>query len=266
MTSSDAEKKAALAERKRKRLEAWRRRQQEQQEKQGALEENGNIAQQSTSSSSGENLSSSSIQAKSSIAPKVSMTMKLGGSGVIGISMNKKKKKQKKKKSTSAFLTDFDTEGEKKNIRDESNKEKLLLLEDLQTSDDKKKRNQNNDSSGSKKKKRKWDDEGKNKMSTNHVSQNNDAVEDDLDKFMNQLNKGAMGTVAVQNSAFEVVSKGAHLDGNGKSTHSQFQVGSGGVMTAEMLTQLNKETTNDEKKDLGVSDTISVFYALFRLR
>ena len=252
MTQSDAEKKAALAERKRKRLEAWRKRQQEQQAKEDAQSSSASTSSL-TKTSTQQSLSSNNNSKESSISTKPKLSISFGGSGAGGLSLKKKKKKTKKK--SSAFSDAFDDDGEEKKNEFEAKNEKLLLLEDLQGSEE-----PSHDSlSKPSKKKRRWDvesgnngnkkkkegtktmniDDNNNSTNKNHVSQNNDAVEDDLDKFMNQLNKGALGTVAVQNSALE-----EPANDQSRSKNDQF---SGGVMTAEMLNQLN--TSTDDKMD-----------------
>ncbi|CAB9499348.1 processing ATP-dependent RNA helicase PRP5 [Seminavis robusta] len=177
-------------ERKRKRLEAWRRKQ----------------------------------ELAKAPAPKVSVSLSLGG-----LKTNKKKKKspsepKKKKKKSNAFFGDDDdgSDKEEETTQTRRNKPKLLTLETIQDA-----------SSAEPPKKRsrgRWD-----KAPTPQKSQGDDA----LDKFMSNL-----GNVASQEEEGVL-----NLDGMSRKTTKQPKAPvSGGVITPEELQRLT-QTSNSKRKD-----------------
>jgi len=284
--TSEEDKKALALERKRKRLEAWRKRQEQQENQETTHDEESNP---NNGTGNGTNPSSQLSSSSSSLLKKPKISISINASKKKKSSLKKKKKKKKENESllnattaTTTAAADFmeEEEGEKQSNTlemfdlnhsiddnmdinmdmDESSKKGILNLGQDETENTK-----SNGSSGSgTRKRRRWD------VSSNNDKKDNPTVatgigtgivessfttdhqmkeEDDLDKFMNQLEAGAMGAVAAQDSILDInMSTNANMNTNANTnTHNIQPPVSGSVITPDVLAQLTNSSTKENE-------------------
>lgn len=284
MTSQEEEekKKAKLAERKRKRLEAWRKRQQEEQAKKEADEAStsGAIHNATTNTASDAAVSATGSRlgtiANNTSGNSVTQKKAKVSISLMSNSMNKKKKLKKSKKNSNSNnninpIGFHDDNDDSQNNQDQTlrtnkiNDDFFLPLvgdkNDKDTNNISNKRKAEDDKqiiNNTQKKKRRWDVTNSNENDS-HIDVNNkgeEAEDDDLDKFMNQLEAGALGAVAVQNADLDIAENTiAHVNNKGML---DVNLSSGGVITPEILAKLtsssNTQTTDESNNDDGDSN------------
>lgn len=226
MSSADAD---AVAERKRKRLEAWRKRQQQQQSE-----------------------SAAPAAPAPPPPPAVKVKMSLGG-GLMGKKL--KKKKPKKKIEVPKLVNPFQDDDDELEANNKPKPPPPLDFELGHDADDeedsisggKRARSAKKSESDQPKKRRKrssrWDQTGDTSSPANNAPS---GADDALDKFMEKLEAGALGTVATQQSSMtlsiDVSGSMTRLD-NGKTSQEPLTPVSGGVITADQLAHLSHKST-----------------------
>ena len=246
----------AAAERKRKRLEAWRKRQQSAKQ------------QQTTTTTT--NALPAPVPPPPPPAVKVSLSLSSKATKRL-------KSKQKKRKAINAVfppsrplnpfgtVDDDDVDGDDNDSDDEGKRRgKKIGLGFMNFSDETNetetdtKVEKNPEPSAKRRRKGRWDSTGKPALQIpTPVSEGETIVGDALDKFMNKLEAGALGSVTTQ--------VGAGTDGDGKQILS-IDVGgsmmrvskllprspktpiSGGIITSDEIAKLSMTTTKNSKK------------------
>ena len=240
MTSSEdadaAAKKAAAAERKRKRLEAWRKRQKEKQEE--------------------------------AVPPKKKVTMSLGLSlkrKKVDVSSNNNNKPKKKKKKRTIEFSDFnDEEKPEKSLKTNQEMEEELnttttTSTNSSTTTKEKSLTTDNGSSSStsnnRKKRNRWDATPKTLETAEKKQEVVVGGDDALDSFMEKLEAGAMGSVAMQNKleVLKVDVGGSMMNLSSKKTPMASPL-TGGVITAEDLARLNQSSKQKDGAIFTASD------------
>lgn len=221
MTTDD--KKAAL-DRKKKRLEAWRRRQEQQAKESESAKPN-----------------------------KAKITLSLG--------MTKKVPKKNKRKKKSGSI--FGESEEDESAREKKTRSDLIQIVDVNGVEQESvsvrssaARESSNSTPTPAKKKRRWDDAEKGTSKSTLTSSN--GTEDDLDKFMNELNSGAMGNVVVQKNnregslAIDVSGSMMRQQQSKNQPHAAVNTPvSGGVITPDELAKLMKIKDKVSRKEDG---------------
>ena len=238
MTSSqDAEaaaKKAAAAERKRKRLEAWRKRQKEKEEE--------------------------VVPPKKKVTMSLGLSLKRKKADVSNSDNNNNNKPKKKKKKRTIEFSDFNEEDKP----DKSFKTHQEMEEELNTtattatntttiSKEKSSTTSNSSAGNNRKKRNRWDATPK-PLET--VEKQKEAGSGDaLDSFMEKLEAGAMGSVAMQNKleVLKVDVGGSMMNLPSKKTPMASPL-TGGVITAEDLARINQSSKQKDGAIFTASD------------